>query len=89
LYKNDISIVCPKGQTKLLTELLNLELVKVTKYQNLPGIGLVFHLETLTKEALCDRCGTKSNKIHQNHHYLVSQGKIMEVMNSWGAEVMK
>jgi transposase len=59
------------SQSKLLTELLNLELVKVTKYQNLPGIGLVFHLETLTKEALCDRCGTKSNKVHQNHHYLV------------------
>ena len=54
------------SQTKLLTELLNLELVKVTKYQNLPGIGLVFHLETLTKEALCERWGTKSNKIRKS-----------------------
>ncbi len=59
------------SQTKLLTELLNLESVKVTKYQNLPGIGLILHLEPLTRKASCDRCGQKSQKIHQNHRYLV------------------
>ena len=58
-------------QTKLLTELLNLESVKVTKYQNISGIGLILHLESLTREAACDRCGQKSKKIHQNHRYLV------------------
>lgn len=59
------------SQTKLLTELLNLESVKVTKYQNLPQIGLILHLESLTREASCTRCGQKSQKIHQNHRYLV------------------
>lgn len=59
------------SQTKLLTDLLNIESVKVTKYQNLAGIGLILHLESLIKEAFCDRCGNKSQKIHQNHRYLV------------------
>ncbi len=59
------------SQTKLLTELLNLESVRVIKYQNLSGIGLILHLESLTREASCGRCGQKSQKIHQNHPYLV------------------
>ncbi|MDJ0691020.1 MAG: hypothetical protein QNJ41_21245 [Xenococcaceae cyanobacterium MO_188.B32] len=52
------------SKTKLLTEILNIESVRVTKYQNLSGIGLVLHLEALTKEASCARCGKKSQKIH-------------------------
>ena len=40
------------SQTKLLTDLLNIESVKVTKYQNIAGIGLILHLESLTKEAI-------------------------------------
>ena len=59
------------SEIKLLTELLNLEAVRVTKYQNISGIGLIFHLEALKKQASCDRCGQKSQKIHQNHRYLV------------------
>lgn len=59
------------SQTKLLTDLLNIESVKVTKYQNIAGIGLILHLESLTKKAFCDRCGNPSQKIHQNHRYLV------------------
>ncbi len=59
------------SQTKLLTDLLNIESVKVTKYQNIAGIGLILHLESLTEEAFCDRCGNQSPKIHQNHRYLV------------------
>jgi transposase len=60
-----------KSKTKLLTELLNLELVKVTKYQNLPEIGLILHTEVLSKEADCTLCGNKSRRIHQNHRYLI------------------
>lgn len=59
------------SKTKLLTELLNLESVKVTKYQNLSQIGLILAVEVLTKETYCDRCGKKSRKIHQNHRYLI------------------
>ncbi len=59
------------SQAKLLTEILNLESVRVTKYRNLSGIGLIIHLEALTKKASCDRCGQASHQVHQNHRYLV------------------
>jgi transposase len=59
------------SKTKLLTELLNLESVKVTSYQNLPQIGLILSTEILAKERSCGRCGKKSHKIHQNHRYII------------------
>ena len=59
------------SQAKLLTQILNLESVRVTKYRNLSGIGLIIHLEALTKEASCARCGQPSHQVHQNHRYLV------------------
>ncbi len=60
----------PSGQ-KLLTELLSLESVRVTKHDVLEGIGLVFHVESKRNTAVCNRCGKESEKLHQNHYYLV------------------
>lgn len=60
----------PSGQ-KLLTELLSLESVRVSKHDVLEGIGLVFHVESKMNTAVCNRCGEKSEKLHQNHYYLV------------------
>jgi transposase len=59
------------SKRKLLTELLNLESVKVIKYQKLPEIGLILHTELKSLEAKCTRCGNKSQRIHQNHRYLI------------------
>ena len=59
------------SKTKLLTELLNLESVRVTKYKILPQVGLILHTEVNRKEANCTRCGNKSQRIHQNHRYLI------------------
>lgn len=59
------------SKTKLLTELLNLESVRVTKYKILPQVGLILHTEVNSKEANCTRCGNKSQRIHQNHRYLI------------------
>ncbi len=59
------------SQKKLLTEMLNLASVRVTKYQNISGIGLIIHLEPLTKEGECGPCGQISHQVHQNHRYLV------------------
>lgn len=59
------------SKTKLLTELLNLESVRVTKYKNLPQVGLILHTEILNKEAKCTRCGNQSKRVHQNHRYLI------------------
>lgn len=59
------------SKIKLLTELLNLESVQVTRYKNLPQVGLILHTEILSKEAKCTRCGNKSQRVHQNHRYLI------------------
>lgn len=59
------------SKIKLLTELLNLESVRVIKYKNLPQVGLILHTEVLSKEANCTRCRNKSQRIHQNHRYLI------------------
>lgn len=59
------------SKTKLLTELLNLESVEVTKYKNLPQVGLILHTEVTSQEATCPRCGNISQRVHQNHRYLI------------------
>lgn len=58
-------------KSKLLTELLNLESLQVTTYKNLTQVGLILHTENLSKEAKCTRCGNPSQRVHQNHRYLV------------------
>lgn len=55
----------------MLTELLNLDDVKVNSYRQHEGIGIIFHIELLKKESNCPRCGKKSHRLHQNHRYLV------------------
>jgi len=55
-----------KYGTKTLTEILNLDSVKVNSYQH-EGIGLQVEL---LKKKTCPRCG-KSHRLHQNHRYLV------------------
>ena len=59
------------AKSKPLTELLNLESLQVTKYKFLTQVGLILHTENLSKEAKCIRCGNPSQRIHQNHRYLV------------------
>ncbi|MEG4202044.1 ISL3 family transposase [Microcoleus sp. Pol12A5] len=60
-----------KKGTKVLTELLNLQGIKVTKMNQLPGIGIILQVESIPKESYCHHCGIKSNRLHQNHRYLV------------------
>jgi len=58
-----------KYGTKTLTEILNLDSVKVNSYRQHEGIGIILQVELL-KESTCPRCG-KSHRLHQNHRYLV------------------
>lgn len=60
-----------KSHSKILTELVNLEGVKVTNYIQHQGVGMILHLGSEGDEAICPRCGNLSHKIHQNHRYLV------------------
>lgn len=60
-----------KYGTKTLTEILNLDSVKVNSYRQHEGIGIILQVELLKKESTCPRCGKKSHRLHQNHRYLV------------------
>jgi transposase len=60
-----------KKGTKNLTEVLNLEGMKVYSYQRESGVGIILQIEPIKKESVCPRCGTKSHRLHQNHRYIV------------------
>lgn len=68
-----------KKGTKVLTELLNIQGIKVTKMNQLPGIGIILQVESTEGESHCHHCGTKSNRLHQNHRYVVKD-------LSWGEQ---
>jgi transposase len=50
---------------------LNLEGVFIQGYRHLENIGIIFQVESKNKKATCPRCGLTSDKLHQNHRYLV------------------
>ena len=56
---------------KLLTEILNIEGIKVISQRQHEGIGIILQIEAIGKESLCPRCGTNSHRVHQNHRYIV------------------
>ena len=60
-----------KKESKLLTELLNIEGIKVISQRQHEGIGIILELEPIEKESVCPRCQTKSHRVHQNHRYIV------------------
>jgi transposase len=60
-----------KKEIKFLTELLNIEGIKVISHRQHEGIGIILQVEGIGKESNCPRCGKKSHRLHQNHRYLV------------------
>ena len=60
-----------RKEIKLLTEILNIEGIKVISQRQHEGIGIILQMESIGKESICPRCGTKSHRIHQNHRYIV------------------
>lgn len=65
------AIMTTKKNTFLLTELLNLEGVKVISHSKYQGIGRILRVESTQSAKKCPRCGQISNRIHQNHRYVV------------------
>jgi len=49
-----------------MTELLHLEGVVVTNYQIITDIGIVLHLENMSRES-----GNKTGKLHQNNELTI------------------
>jgi transposase len=68
-----------KKGTKVLTEILNIQGIKVIQMSQLPGIGIILQVESIHGESHCHHCGTKSNRLHQNHRYVVKD-------LSWGEQ---
>jgi len=60
-----------KKGIKLLTDILNIEGIKVISQHPYEGIGIILQIEPSRKESFCPRCGTKSHRIHQNHRHIV------------------
>ncbi len=60
-----------KKEIKLLTELLDLEGVKVISHRQHKGIGIILQIELTNFKSICPRCGTTSHRLHQNHRYIV------------------
>jgi transposase len=60
-----------KKGIKLLTEILNIEGIKVISQRQHEGIGIILQIEPIQRESVCPRCGTKSHRVHQNHRYIV------------------
>jgi len=60
-----------KKEIKLLTELLNLEGIKVNSHRQHEGIGIILQVEPINKESSCPHCGTRSQRLHQNHRFIV------------------
>ena len=60
-----------KKGTKALTEILNIEGIKVIKMSQLPDIGIILQVESIASSSHCHHCGTKSKRLHQNHRYVV------------------
>ena len=56
-----------KKEIKFLTELLNIEGIKVISHRQHEGIGILLQVEGIGKESNCPRCGKKSQRLHQNH----------------------
>ena len=70
-----------KKELKLLTELLDLEGVKVTSHRQYEGIGIILQVEASEKESVCGRCGSNSNKLHQNRWHIIKD-------LSWGEKTV-
>ncbi|TRV67869.1 MAG: transposase family protein, partial [Microcystis panniformis Mp_MB_F_20051200_S6] len=58
-------------QLKLMTDLLHLEGVVVTNYQIITDIGIVLHLENMSRESQSIHCGSKTEKVHQNNELTI------------------
>lgn len=60
-----------KKELKLLTEVLNLEGIKVSYKHQHEGIGIILKIESIAKDSACKICGAKSDKLHQNHQQII------------------
>lgn len=66
-----LTIMRTKKDIKLLTKLLNIEGIKVISNRQHEGSGIILQVEQIEQASNCPRCGAKSQRLHQNHRYIV------------------
>lgn len=54
-----------------LSEILGLPGQEVTRMQKLEGIGIVLHIQSKQRSAVCPRCGERSHEVHENHEHTI------------------
>ena len=54
------------SELHLMTQLLNLEGVKVRDYRLIEGIGIILSLENTKKQVVCPSCGQTTDLLHQH-----------------------
>lgn len=59
------------AEKSFLDKLLDLPGVIIKGYEKIETVGCVFKIESAAKEAVCPRCGKRSQIVHQNHWHLV------------------
>ena len=55
----------------LITELINIEEIKVVNYDFITDNEIVIEIQNQSKVSHCPRWGKTTNKTHQNHWYMV------------------
>lgn len=60
-----------KKNIKILTQLLNIDGVKVISHRQYKGVGVILQIESIKMESVCPRCGTRSYRLHQNHRHII------------------
>lgn len=71
LHSGCTTTMTSKKDIKILTQLLNLESVKVISHRKYEGIGIILQIESIKTESNCPRCGKQSHRLHQNHRYII------------------
>lgn len=54
-------------QQKLMTDILHLSGFIVREYSFIESVGLVLYLKNTTSTATCPKCGSTTDKLHQNY----------------------
>ncbi len=59
------------AELNIFNKIIKFPELKVKDYQFIEGFGVVLTVEKVEKKSCCPRCGKKSERLHQNHQYLV------------------
>lgn len=66
------TVMLNKKDIKILSQLLDLDEVKVVSHSLDNGMGIILRTEPIKPYGMCPKCGTKSHKLHQNHRHIIN-----------------